>query len=205
MPTLGCSCSPRSANSKRSQCRGMGCVKAIALLEPGPSFCWGPALEGPTSPSSTRSSTPGKVDEIDTPGAPPVRTPLPASSSAAPPAPRTDPAALHRPRFACTPRNRLISIVRSCAQELNFALLPRPELRVARQGDGDPVAGQWQRHGPCGPCGCSGAQGTVKGWVLRRLAKAAGFMGQSRPSDIFLELVTCSFCVRHFSCLEIVF
>ena len=75
MPTLGCSCSPRSANSKRSQFRGMGCVKAIALLEPGPSFCWGPALEGPTSPSSTRSSTPGKVDEIDTPGAPLVRPP----------------------------------------------------------------------------------------------------------------------------------
>ena len=75
MPTLGCSCSPRSADSKRSQCRGMGCVKAIALLEPGPSFCWGPALEGPTSPSSTRSSMPGKVDEIDTPGAPLVRPP----------------------------------------------------------------------------------------------------------------------------------
>ena len=30
-------------------------------LMPGPSFCWGPALEGPRSPSSCRSSTPGQA------------------------------------------------------------------------------------------------------------------------------------------------
>ena len=51
-PTLSCSCCPRSANSKSSRRRSISCVEARALLELGPSFCWGPALEGPTSPSS---------------------------------------------------------------------------------------------------------------------------------------------------------
>ena len=107
--SFGCSCSPRSANSKRSQCRGMGCVKAIALLEPGPSFCWGPALEGPTSPSSTRSSMPGKVDEIDTPGAPlvrppPLQAPQPPRSPHAPiPPPCTTHASLARLTTASPP------------------------------------------------------------------------------------------------------
>ena len=40
------------------------CVEARALLEPGPSFCWGPALEGSTSPSSWFFYTLGKV-EVD--------------------------------------------------------------------------------------------------------------------------------------------
>ena len=41
-------------------CAGrVGCRKPLLA---GSSFCWGPSLEGPTSPFSSRSSTPGQVD-----------------------------------------------------------------------------------------------------------------------------------------------
>ena len=75
--------------------------------EPGSSFCWGPALQGSTSPSSSRSSTLGQADrarcEVRQPPTPP---PPCARTSTPPPAPRTDPAPSGRlaycPRAACT-------------------------------------------------------------------------------------------------------
>ena len=100
-PTLDCSCCPRSANSRSIQCRGIGCIEARVLLEPGPSFCWGPALEGPTSPSSSRSSTPGKVDEIDARCA--ARAPCPPLQ--APQPPRAHPT--HQFRRLAPPTHRL--------------------------------------------------------------------------------------------------
>ena len=77
---------------------------------PGPSFCWGPALEGPRSPSSSRSSTPGQAArdrrEVRRSRSPPTPARIPSS----PPAPRTDPAPSRRlapptrrlARVACT-------------------------------------------------------------------------------------------------------
>ena len=57
----------------------------------GPSFCWGPALEGPTSPSSSCSSTPSKLDKIDAGCAARAPCTPPARAPATPPAPRADP------------------------------------------------------------------------------------------------------------------
>ena len=70
-----------------------GCLEPLA---PGSSFCWGPELQGSTSPSSSRSSTRRRagrdrreVRRARAP-APPVQAP------ATPPAPRTDPAPSRR-------------------------------------------------------------------------------------------------------------
>ena len=70
-----------------------GCWEPLA---PGSSFCWGPELQGSTSPSSSRSSTRRRagrdrreVRRARAP-APPVQAP------ATPPAPRTDPAPSRR-------------------------------------------------------------------------------------------------------------
>jgi len=51
------------ARDKSSPGVGIGCVEARGLLEllaPGASFCWGPALQGSTAPSSSWSSTPAR-------------------------------------------------------------------------------------------------------------------------------------------------
>ena len=65
-------------------------------LVPGLSFCWGPVLEGPTSPSSTWSSALEQAgqDQREVRPAPPP-PPL-ARAPAIPPAPRTDPAPSRR-------------------------------------------------------------------------------------------------------------
>ena len=63
----------------------------LGPLAPGPSFCWGPALEGPTSPSSSCSSTPSKLDKIDAGCAARAPCTPPARAPATPPAPRADP------------------------------------------------------------------------------------------------------------------
>ena len=101
-------------------------------------------------------STPGALLERPAPPCKPFSHPAPT--------PRTSSAALHRPRIVCTPRSRLTP---RCARaqeldfaELDFALLHRPESRVARHGGA--VAARQRRHGPRGPCGSSGAQGAVK-------------------------------------------
>ncbi len=85
-----------------------GCWEPMA---PGSSFCWGPELQGSTSPSSW-SSAPEQAgqDQREVRRAPPP-TPTPARAPAIPPAPRTDPAPSRRlapptrrlARVACTP------------------------------------------------------------------------------------------------------
>ena len=106
---------PRSADSKSSRHMGIGCVEARALLEPGPSFCWGPALEGSTSPASSLFFTPGKVDDIDARCAARAPFPPPVRASATPPAPRADPA--HSRRLAPPKRRFHVSQPR-------YSLLP---------------------------------------------------------------------------------
>ena len=79
----------------------------------GPSFCWGPALEGPTSPSSSCSSTPSKLDKIDAGCAARAPCTPPARAPATPRAPRADPTPSRRRAhalvFGCAHRHQLIS------------------------------------------------------------------------------------------------
>ena len=71
--------------------------------EPGSSFCWDPVLQGPTSPASSRSSTPGQARRdrrwvCRSRAPPPVRASHPSLQPHAPiPYPF---AAFHRPRAA---------------------------------------------------------------------------------------------------------
>ena len=85
----------------------------LGPLAPGPSFCWGPALEGPTSPSSSCSSTPSKLDKIDAGCAARAPCTPPARAPATPRAPRADPTPSRRRAhalvFGCTHRHQLIS------------------------------------------------------------------------------------------------
>ena len=77
---------------------------------PGPSFCWGPELEGPRSPSSSRSSTRGQAGRDRRGCAARAPPPPPTRNPSTPPTPRTDPAPSRRfapptrrvARFACT-------------------------------------------------------------------------------------------------------
>ena len=81
----------------------------VELLSPGSSFCWGPELQGSTSPSSSWSSTQRRAGRdmrcAERAAQPPLRAPQPPR----PPHARVPhlPAALHRPRLACTPRLHL--------------------------------------------------------------------------------------------------
>ena len=93
-------------------CDALGCVKARDCwvpLVPGSSFCWGPELQGSTSPSSSWSSTQRRAGRdircAERAAQPPLRAPQPPR----PPHARAPhlPAALHRPRLACTPRLHL--------------------------------------------------------------------------------------------------
>ena len=173
----------------------IGCVEARALLEPGPSFCWGPALEGPTSPSSSLFDA-GQVDEIHARCAARAPCPPPARASATPPAPRTDSAALHCPHFACTPHNRL-TIVHSCAGARFCPFTSITSTRVEggasrRRGSGAAAAAWPSRTVRALGCpgggeggGCCGASPRQQAW-----AKAGGLT--------FFGVVTCFFCVRHF-------
>ena len=62
-------CRSRSRSGRNSALRAPSCA------EPGSSFCWGPALQGSTSSSSSRSSTLGQADrarcEVRQPPTPP--------------------------------------------------------------------------------------------------------------------------------------
>ena len=81
----------------------------VELRSPGSSFCWGPELQGSTSPSSSWSSTQRRAGRdmrcAERAAQPPLRAPQPPR----PPHARVPhlPAALHRPRLACTPRLHL--------------------------------------------------------------------------------------------------
>ena len=77
---------------------------------PGSSFCWGPELEGPRSPSSSRSSTPGQAGRDRRGCAARAPPPPPTRIPSTPHIPRTDPAPSRSfapptrrvARFACT-------------------------------------------------------------------------------------------------------
>ncbi len=117
----------------RSWSRSRSCAAAGAgaggsafstCAEPGSSFCWGPVLQGSTSPSSSRSSTLGQADRARrlVPPPPPLRAPQPPF----PPHARIPhlPAALHRPRVTWHTSLALHSppFLPPCAQELRYAL-----------------------------------------------------------------------------------
>ena len=118
---------------------GIGCVEARALLEPGPSFCWGPALEGSTSPSSWFFYTLGKVEVDKIHRRQVLRSralPTPARASATPPTRRsrtfTPPSTARAPLPCLT--STLLPFALVSAQELNFAVLLRPRSMVAHRG-----------------------------------------------------------------------
>ena len=151
--------------------------KSRTMLEsliPGPSFCWGPELEGPRSPSSSCSSTPGQAArdrrEVRRSRSPPTPAGIPSS----PPAPRTDPAPSRR---LAPPTRRLARLV--CTSP-PFALVcagaqfsPSTSTRVEgvvprRRGGGG--AARVGREGAWAPMG--GSVGVV-GCVPRRLQGGA--------------------------------
>ena len=127
---------PHNTLDGAGACAGRaGCWEPLA---PGSSFCWGPGLQGSTSPSSSWSSTPRRAgrDKCEVSRA---RTPTPpARAPAIPPTPRTNPAPS---RHLAPPTRRLAHLASTspafalvCAQEVNLALLPRPGSRSARRG-----------------------------------------------------------------------
>ena len=100
----------RAGDRYRRELRSCGLLGPLA---PGPSFCWGPALEGPTSPSSSCSSTPSKLDKIDAGCAARAPCTTPARAPATPRAPRADPTPSRRRAhalvFGCAHRHQLFS------------------------------------------------------------------------------------------------
>ena len=140
----------------RSWSRSKSCAAAGAgagdsafstCAEPGSSFCWGPVLQGSTSPSSSRSSTLGQADRARREVRPPA-PPFPlARAPATLPAPRTDPAPSRRlARLASTSPPFALVLRRT----INVALLPPPRSRAARRGGSSPVTSSLQR-GPITP------------------------------------------------------
>ncbi len=89
------------------------------------------------------------------------------------------PAALHRPRAALHASLAPHPLWPSCAQELNFALLPRPGSRAARRGGaaavaqpvwagralGRPGGGRWGSLGVCRGASKVGRQEHKNGWL----------------------------------------
>ena len=139
---------------------------------PGPSFCWGPELEGPRSPSPSRSSTWGRADR-DRRRVRRSRAPAPpARVTCTTPTTRTDPAPFRRlappmrrlARVACT--SPPLALVCAGAQ-----LCPSTSTRVEggaprRRGGGGLVRagreGAWAPMGGSGRvvggrCGCAEA------------------------------------------------
>ena len=105
----------------------------VELLSPGSSFCWGPELQGSTSPSSSRSSTQRRAGR-DRHEVRRARGPAPpARAPATPPASRTGPAPSRRlapltPRLhaALAPHPFILyTSVRRCSMP------PRPRCRLA--------------------------------------------------------------------------
>ena len=146
---------------------GIGCVEARALLEPGPSFCWGPALKGSTSPSSSFFYAPGKVEvneihrrQVRRPRA----LPTPARASATPP--RADPAPSRRlapPERHFHASHPRYSLLHSCLRRSSILLFYSAQGRWWRT-----EAGRRPRRCPYGPGGrlvTRGGGGGVAGYV----------------------------------------
>ena len=149
---------------------------------PGPSFCWGPELEGPRSPSSSRSSTRGQAGR-DRRGCA-ARAPPPPPRASHPPHPPHAriphfSAALHRPRAALHASLAPHPLSPSRAQELNLALLPRTGSRASCRGDaaaavrpvwagralGRPWGGRWGSLGVCRGASKVGRLEHKNGWL----------------------------------------
>ena len=167
---------------------------------PGPSFCWGPALEGPRSPSSScvlrRLDKPAEIDARCDARAP--HPPLLASHPPHPPhAPIPHlPAALHRPRAALHASLAPHPLWPSCAQELNVALLPQPGSRAARRG-GAAVAARPVRAGRA--LGCPGGGEAGRYLVVRRGASLAPPMRGApmlAPPMRDAPYITTGYCIR---------
>ena len=160
---------PHNTLDGAGACAGRaGCWEPLA---PGSSFCWGPGLQGSTSPSSSWSSTPRRAgrDKCEVSRA---RTPTPpARAPAIPPTPRTNPAPS---RHLAPPTRRLAHLASTspafalvCAQEVNLALLPRPGSRSARRG-GATAAARPVRAGRA--LGCPGGSRSGDGGASGRAA-----------------------------------
>ena len=159
---------------------------------PGPSFCWGPALEGPRSPSSSRSSTPGQAArdrrEVRRSRSPPTPARIPSS----PPAPRTDPAPSRRlapptrrlARLACT--SLPFALVCAGAQFCPFTSTRVESGAPRRRGGGG--AARTGREGALAPKGVAGG---VAGGVPRR--RQGGRPG-SKKGWLQWEIFFCATC-----------
>ena len=139
-----------------------GCWEPLA---PGSSFCWGPELQGSTSPSSSWSMTPRRAGQ-DQRKVRRARAPAPPCAPQPPRPPNARiphlPATLHRPRAAA----------------LHTSLPPHPRLPLCvrrrsilpfylDQGRGRRAeAARRRRRRPCGPGGRLGAQGGRGLWGL---------------------------------------
>ena len=116
---------------------------------PGPSFCWGPALKGPRSPSSSCSSTPGQAGQDRCGCAARAPPPPPRAHPIYPTHPthgsRTFPplCTAHAPR--CTLRLHLTPF---CPRVRRSSILPS-YLDQGRGWRAD--AARRRRRGPCGP------------------------------------------------------
>ena len=152
------------------------CTGRAACWEPlsaGSSFCWGPSLEGPTSPSSSRSSMPGHADR-DRREVRRARHPPPCARPSHPARPthgsRTfpPPCTAHAP--PCTPRFHLTPY---CPRVRRSSISPFC-LGQGRVRRAEAARRRW--HGPCGPgarlCALGGSVGGALG-VRRRASRAA--------------------------------
>ena len=145
---------------------GIGCVEARALLEPGPSFCWGPALKGSTSPSSSFFYALGKVEVDKIHRRQVLRSralPTPARASATPP--RADPAPSRRlapPERHFHASHPRYSLLHSCLRRSSILLFCSAQGRWWRT-----EAGRRPRRCPYGPGGRLGTRGggRVAGYV----------------------------------------
>ena len=150
---------------------------------PGPSFCWGPELEGPRSPSPSRSSTWGRADR-DRRRVRRSRAPAPpARVTCTTPTTRTDPA----PSRSLAPPTRRLARVACTSPPL------APRVRRSStlpfyldQGRGRRAeAARRRRGGPCGLGARLGAQGVAwggRGGAPRPPPRRRA-LGPKRPSD----------------------
>jgi len=179
-------------------------------MSSGSSFCWGPVLQGSTSPSSTWSSAPEQAGQDQREARRPPPPPRPAHAPATPPAPHTDPAPSRR---LAPPTRRLVRLASTsplfalCAQELNLALLPRPGSRAARRG-GAAAAGRPVRAGRA-----LGRPGGARGWgrLAARPQSAPGPRSKKRNNrnDVLLlfadALAVAVCCLCHVRRYQAVF
>ena len=136
-----------------------GCLEPLA---PGSSFCWGPELQGSTSPSSSWSATTGRAGRYQSKvrrTTPP--TPTLACAPATPPAPCTDPA----PSRGLAPPTRRLARLASTSPPCALVCAGAQCCFIyLDQGRGRRVeAVQRQRGGSRRPSGREGAQGRARG------------------------------------------